>query len=62
MPRLGDRHFLQTTLLSCRDYLLLRHITLSFRDIQTMMMYRDIEVIYEPIRKWRWKLAQVYAN
>jgi len=35
---------------------------LSFRDIETMMLYRGITVTYEAIRGWCLKFAQGYAN
>ena len=35
---------------------------LSYRNSETMMLYRGIEVTYESIRKWYKKLAQVYAH
>ena len=35
---------------------------LSYRDIEKMMLYRGIEVMYETIREWCQKSAQPYAN
>lgn len=36
--------------------------SLSFRDIEKMMLYRGIEVTYETIRDWNNKFAQQMAN
>ncbi|MGD1851166.1 MAG: IS6 family transposase [Cyanophyceae cyanobacterium] len=36
--------------------------SLSYRDIEKMMLYRGIEVTYETVRNWCQKLAQDYAN
>ena len=36
--------------------------SLSFRDIEKMMLYRGIEVTYETIRDWNGKFAQQIAN
>ena len=36
--------------------------SLSFRDIEKMMLYRGIEVNYETIRDWNSKFAQQMAN
>ena len=36
--------------------------SLSFRDIEATMLYRDIDVTYESIWKWCIKFAQAYAN
>ena len=36
--------------------------TLSYRDIEKMMLYRGIEVTYETVRNWCQKFAQDYAN
>ncbi|EDX82681.1 hypothetical protein S7335_983 [Synechococcus sp. PCC 7335] len=35
---------------------------LSFRDIEKMMLYRDVTVTYEAIRGWCLKFAQSYVN
>ncbi len=35
---------------------------LSYRDIEKMMLYREIEVTYETIREWCQKFGQSYAN
>lgn len=35
---------------------------LSYRDIEKMMVYRDVEVTYESIREWGQKFGQQYAN
>ena len=35
---------------------------LSYRDIEKMMLYREIEVTYETIREWCQKFGQQYAN
>jgi putative transposase len=36
--------------------------SLSFRDIEKMILYRGIEVTYETIRDWNGKFAQQIAN
>jgi putative transposase len=36
--------------------------SLSYRDIEKMMLYRGIEVTYESIREWCQKFGQQYAN
>jgi putative transposase len=35
---------------------------LSFRDIEKMMLYRGIFVIYETIQEWCRKFGQCFAN
>jgi putative transposase len=35
---------------------------LSYRDVETMLAYRGIEVSYETIRQWCLKFGQAYAN
>ena len=35
---------------------------LSYRDVETMLAYRGIEVSYEAIRQWCLKFGQAYAN
>ena len=57
---------LQITSLSHRDIRrcvwLYHTFPLSYRDIEKMMLYRDIEVTYKSIRKWCKKFAQAYAQ
>jgi putative transposase len=36
--------------------------SLSFRDIEKMMLYRGIDVTYETVRDWNHKFAQALAN
>ena len=36
--------------------------SLSYRDVEEMMLARGIVVTYEAIRKWRRKFGQDYAN
>jgi putative transposase len=36
--------------------------TLSFRDIEEILAYRDINVSYESIRQWCLKFGGIYAN